>query len=207
MTSSAIGSFVIGQSAIGGVLFNYDATVISQYANSPTLNQLIQNFAGYIDPTYDYDNFYDLIWNVATAQGYGLDVWGRIVGVTRVLQVPSGINLGLTGPSGRSGDSLNVAPFYSGAPLTSNYALSDDAFRTLIYAKALANISDGSTPSINAILMTLFGSGGNVYVTDGGDLTMTYTFSYIPSLVNQAIVNQSGAIPQPSGVALTVVIP
>lgn len=207
MTSSAIGSFVIGQSAIGGVLFNYDATVISQYANSPTLNQLIQNFAGYVDPTYDYDNFYDLIWNVATAQGYGLDVWGRIVGVTRVLQVPSGINLGLTGPSGRSGDSLNVAPFYSGAPLTSNYALSDDAFRTLIYAKALANISDGSTPSINAILMTLFGSGGNVYVTDGGDLTMTYTFSYIPSLVNQAIVNQSGAIPQPSGVALTVVIP
>lgn len=207
MTSSAIGSFVIGQSAIGGVLFNYDATVISQYANSPTLNQLIQNFAGYVDPTYDYDNFYDLIWNVATAQGYGLDVWGRIVGVTRVLQVPSGINLGLTGPSGRSGDSLNVAPFYSGAPLTSNYALSDDAFRTLIYAKALANISDGSTPSINAILMILFGSGGNVYVTDGGDLTMTYTFSYRPSLVNQAIISQSGAIPRPSGVALTVVIP
>ena len=55
--------------------------------------------------------------------------------------------------------------------------------------------------------MTLFGSGGNVYVTDGGDLTMTYTFSYIPSLVNQAIMEQSGAIPRPSGVALTVVIP
>lgn len=207
MTSSAIGQFVIGQSPISGAPFDYGATVISQYANSPTLVQLIESFAGYVDPTYEYDNFYDLIWNVATAQGYGLDVWGRIVGVSRVLQVATGVNLGLTGPSGNSGDSLNVAPFYSGAPLTSNYALSDDAFRTLIYAKAMANISDGSTPSINAILMILFGAGGNVYVTDGGNLTMTYTFSYVPSLVDQTIVEQSGALPRPSGVAVTVVIP
>ena len=207
MTSSAIGQFVIGKSAIGGPPFDFGQTIISQYANSLTLVQLITNFAGYVDPTYDYDNFYDLIWNVSTAQGYGLDVWGRIVGVTRILQVSTGVNLGLTGPSGNSGDSLNVAPFYSGAPLTANHALSDDAFRTLIYAKMLANISDGSIPTINAILMTLFGSSGNVYVTDGENLTMTYTFSYVPSPVNQAIVEQSGAIPRPSGVALTMVIP
>jgi hypothetical protein len=205
--SDGIGQFIVGQSPIGGSPFNYGSTIISQYANSATLVQLIESFADYIDPTYSYDDFYDLIWNVATAQGYGLDIWGRIVGVTRILQVSDGPNLGLTGPSGNSGDSLNVAPFYSGTPITSNYSLSDDAFRTLIYAKALANISNGSTPSINAILMALFGSGGNVYVTDGGGLTMTYTFSYVPSLVDQAIVEQSGAIPRPSGVALTMVIP
>ena len=186
--------------------FDYKKTIISQYSNSATMMQLIDSFDGYIDPTANYDQFYNLIWNVATAQGYGLDVWGRIVGVTRVLQVATGVNLGLHGPSGNSGDSLNVAPFYSGGPLISNYALSDDAFRTLIYAKALANISDGSIPSINAILMTLFGAGGNVYCTDGLDLTMTYTFSYVPSLVDQAIVEQSHALPKPSGVALTVVL-
>ncbi len=44
-----------------------------------------------IDPTADLNAFYDLVWNVATAQGWGLDVWGRIVGVTRNLNIPADI--------------------------------------------------------------------------------------------------------------------
>src|SRR5579871_5512746 len=86
--SNAIGSFEIGVSPVGTIpAFDYLQTIISQYANSPILTQLIANFDQYIDPTKNLDAFFDLIWNVDTAQGYGLDVWGRIVGVTRVLQV------------------------------------------------------------------------------------------------------------------------
>ena len=79
---------------------------------------------------------------------------------------------GRRGTSGSTGDdaqrgSLNQSPFYSGAVLTSNFNLSDDAFRTLIFAKALANISDGSIPAINQLLLNLFPRRGNCYVTDG----------------------------------------
>jgi hypothetical protein len=64
-----------------------DKTFISQYAQSPTIRRMVNDFNAYLDPTQSLDQFYELIWNVDTAVGYGLDVWGRIVGVGRVLQV------------------------------------------------------------------------------------------------------------------------
>ena len=77
--------------------FDYHMTVMSQYANSPILDQLIDRFNDCINPTVNIKSFYDNIWNVETATGYGLDVWGRIVGVTRILNIPSGKFFGFTG--------------------------------------------------------------------------------------------------------------
>ena len=70
-------------------------------------------------------------------------------------------------------------------------------------AKALANICDGSIPATNQILINLFGQG---YVTDGLNLTMTYTFTAALTAQQLAIAN-SGVIPRPSGVAASVVNP
>jgi hypothetical protein len=188
---------------------NFTDTIISQYANSATINQLIANFNGYIDPTANLDAFFDLIWNVDTAVGYGLDVWGRIVGVGRVLQVASGIYFGFAEASDATSESPfnSGGPFFSGGATTGNYALSDDAFRLLIFAKALSNISNGSIPAINQILLNLFPGRGNAWVTDGGNMTMTYTFHFSPILTPAefAIVSQSGVLPKPVGVSSTVV--
>lgn len=204
--SGGIGELGIGAGWIGDVpAFDFAATVISQYANSPTLLQLIANFSDYVDPSYNLESFFDLIWNVDTAVGYGLDVWGRIVGVTRVLQVANTSNFGFQGPSGASGDPFNVSPFYAGAAVTSNFSLTDNAFRTLIFAKALANISDGSIPAINQILLNLFPGQGNCYVTDNQNMTMQYVFAFQLTPVQLAIVAQSGVLPKPVGVAATIV--
>lgn len=190
---------------------NFEQTILSQYANSPTIVQLITNMNAYIDPKTNIDNFYNLMWNIDTAVGYGLDVWGRIVGVGRVLQISTTDYFGFTGSSGASGLEFNQAPFYAGQPTTGNYSLLDGAYRTLILAKALANISDASIPSINQILINLFGPtgllpvAGNSYVTDGLDMTMTYTFGSALDPVQTAIVFQSGVLPKPCGVLATVV--
>jgi len=182
------------------------STVVSQYSNSPSILSLISSFNGAVEPRTNIDAFFDNIWNVATAQGIGLDIWGRIVGVQRVLQVTSGVFFGFAEAMDATFETgFNQAPFFSGQQTTSNFALTDDAFRTLIYAKALANISDGSIPSINNILMTLFGSQGNAFVTDLGGMAMTCTFDFELSPVDFAIVSQSGILPKPTGVTLTVV--
>lgn len=175
--SNAIGSFKIGVSAIGDIpAFDVWKTVISQYANSSVLMQLITNFAQYLDQTANFNAFFDLIWNVDTAQGYGLDVWGRIVGVTRTLQLAGGGRfLGFEEASGLTVDPFNQSPFYAGATVTNNFQLSDDAFRVLIFAKALSNISNGTIPSINQILLNLFPGRGNAYVTDGSQVTKFIT--------------------------------
>jgi len=210
LSDSAIGNFTIGVSPIGVLnAFDYTLTIISQYANSPILTQLIDYFNQNVDQTENMSAFYNMIWNIDTAQGYGLDVWGRIVGVSRVLQVSAGKYFGFEEGGTTDYDNFGpggVSPFYAGQPVTNNFALTDDAYRTLIFAKALYNICDGSIPGINAILMSLFGQSGQCYVTDGQDMTMTYTFAFTPTPVQESIIFQSGVLPKPVGVAATVVI-
>jgi hypothetical protein len=128
---------------------------------------------------------------------------GRVVGVSRVIPVAVGEYFGFEESGNPGDDSFGMAPFYSGQALTENYALSDTAFRTLILAKAYANICDGSIASINQLLLQLFPARGVCYVEDGADMTMIYTFNFTLSSVEQAIVVNSGVLPRPSGVSVS----
>lgn len=166
---------------------NVEQTIISQYANSPTIVQLIRSMNEYIDPSANIDAFYNLVWNVHTAEGYGLDLWGRIVGVTRNLNLPEGID----NPGG-----------YFFEPGT--YTLDDEYFRTLILVKALANITNCTAQSVNQLLTNLFAGRGRCYVRDTADMTMVYVFEFFLEPFEFAIVTASGAIPHPVGVQSTV---
>ena len=144
---------------------DYERTIVSQYSSSPRLIALIDSFNDCVDPQANLQAFYDDIWNIETAQGYGLDVWGRIVGVNRILKVSVGSYFGFAEATDAVG--FNQAAFYSGQTLTANFELTDQAYRQLIFAKAAANITDGSIKSINKILMNLFPNRGNAYVQEG----------------------------------------
>lgn len=181
-------------------------TIISQYANSPGICTIIDAQNQSIDPAATIDLWYNNVWNVQTAIGYGLDVWGRIVGVSRVLSVAADTYLGFNEANDLTEDSWNNGIWYSGTSATSNVALSDSAFRTLIFAKAYANISDGSITSINNILMTLFGASGECYVVDNENMTLTLHFSFTPSAVQVAIIENSGVLPRPSGTTISYVL-
>lgn len=204
--SNAIGNFIIGVSPIGDIQsFDVWKTIISQYANSPVLTRLIQNMDAYLDQTLNFQSFYDLVFNVDTAQGHGLDVWGRIVVVSRILSVPiSDHYLGFEEAQPGSYP-FNEAPFFSGQQVTNNFILSDSAYRKLIFVKALANICDGSIPAINQILLNLFPNRGNCYVVDGLNMTMQYKFDFALTPVELAIIAQSGALPKSTGVSASVV--
>lgn len=204
--SNAIGSFAIGVSPVGTIpTFDVWKTVISQYANSPALTDMITAFNAAMDQTENFDNFYDFEWNIASAQGYGLDVWGRIVGVGRTLQLPpsSTAYIGFEEASG-SWSGFNQSPFFSGGSVTSNYQLSDTDFRTLIYAKALSNICDGAIPSINQLLLNLFPDRGACYVQDNGGMSLDYVFHFTLTAVELAIVGQANVLPNPVGVTITI---
>ncbi len=184
----------------------WKSTILSQYANSPTLTQLIANLDAYVSPSANFDAFYDQIWNVLSAVGYGLDVWGRIVGVGRVLTLPvTGDYLGWQ-EALPNAYPWRVGFWFGGTESTQNFSLADEAFRILILAKGLANICDGSIPAINQILINLFGQTfGNSYCTDGGNMTMEYVFSSALDPIAFAIITESGVLPTPAGVLATVV--
>lgn len=182
---------------------NVEQTIISQYANSPILTQLIANFDQCIDPQADLNAFYSTIWDVSQAIGKGLDIWGRIVGVTRYIKVPAPTQPIYFGFAGSGLQPFGQAPFYSGSATTNTYALSDDAFRTLILVKALANISDCTAPSFNRLLQNLFTGRGRCYVQDLGGMQMSFVFEFDLLPYELSIIANSGAFPRPVAVSAT----
>lgn len=182
-------------------MINVEQTIISQYGNSATITQLIAGMNEHIDPRADIDLFFDYVWNVETAQGFGLDIWGRIVNISRELTIPAdpdyfGFSDALPGsfPFGEQ-------PFYDETAVTTqNYRLSDDAYRSLILVKALANISSTNAPSVNRLLQNLFQERGRVYVNDLGNMQLRYTFEFTLTSYEFAIMTQSHVLPRPAGV-------
>jgi hypothetical protein len=186
-------------------MIDVERTIISQYGNSPTLLALIHGMNAHLDPRADFDAFFDFVWNVDTAQGFGLDIWGRIVNIGRELQL-SGSPLYFGFSEALPGSfPFNEQPFYDGsAPATQTYLLADDAYRTLILVKALANISSTNAPSLNRVLQNLFINRGRCYANDLGGMQMRYTFEFLLTEFEFAILTQSGALPRPAGVGLSL---
>lgn len=191
---------------------NYRETLLSQYANSPTITALLDGFNTAIDPSVDIDAFYEVVWNVATAQGFGLDIWGKIVNVSRLLQVDQavayfGFDEAFTSATSATGvQPFDQAPFYDGPLPTQTYELSDTAYRQLILLKAMSNITDCTAPSINRMLRFIFGSKGRCYVQDTGGMGMRFVFDFNLSPVDAAIILRSGAIARPAGVSLSIIL-
>ena len=183
---------------------DFGQTILSQYANSPSLLTMLESYNQSVDPRPNLDAFYDLIWNLKTAQGYGLDVWGRIVGVGRTVALPApGENFGFNDGAGDY-TPFNVAPFYNGFQTTQNFTLSDGAYLQLIYLKAAVNITGCATPTLSALLRNLFGNSGRCYVTDLGSMAMAYVFEFFLDPVQLAIFAQSGVTPHPTGVQVII---
>lgn len=101
---------------------------------------------------------------------------------------------------------FDQAPFYDGQVVTQTVTLADDPYRTLILAKALANISDCTTKSLNRILRLVFSGDENrrCYVQTNNLMGMRYVFEFPLSPVEKTIAIQSGIMPRPAGVKLSI---
>ena len=134
-------------------------TVQSQYATSKRMRAVIDAFWQAINPKSDIDLLYRKLVNPRTAEGYGLDVWGRIVAIGRsYLAVDDDTPyFGFDPPEGVKNERLNSfgnAPFYK--QVMGKVRLADTMFRTYVFLKALINISNSSLASLNQAVKLLF---------------------------------------------------
>lgn len=203
-------------------MLDIEETICSQYANSPSIGQLLANMNQYIDPRQNLINFYNAVWNVDTAVGFGLNIWGRIVGVSRVIPIPGtagafGFDNDDSPPDWQTFGSVGSpgvgGPFFSGQVQTGGFSLNDSSYRTLILTKALANICATTAPALNQLIQNLFPGRGRAYTVDGGKsntsvggMRMTYVFEFALSSIEYAILAFSGVLPHPAGVQVSIVV-
>lgn len=176
---------------------------MKQYAASPVINQLLDDRKEYFNQEW-VDEFYSNIWNIDTAQGFGLDIWGLIVVIGRNIEITESNFFGFSTAPTRSWLPFNQGVFYNGEKSTSVFRLSDTAYRALILAKALSNISATDIPSLNRALRELFPNRGNSYVKQAGTMAIEYVFEFFLEPWETSVVRFSEALPRPAGVSVSV---
>jgi len=194
----------------------YQNLLIIQYKSKPKAAATVGLLSTQVIADLIYSQVQDG-FDLSSATGNQLDIIGAYVGVYRrlagftpstltYLQLPDYAD-GPTGFGGFADYSDVVAPvnywaLYSSVPTA--YVLSDGQMSQLIAYVIAVHISDHSNASIDLILQRFFGIYATL--TDNGDMTMTYTHDATndPNLLF-AIVNFLGLLPQPAGVAVSVV--
>ena len=102
---------------------------------------LLTAIEAWLSPDANYENFYQTVWNIETASGYVLDVWGRIVNIPRTVTLTGVPTFGFSEAHDRM--PFGLGPFYeAGIGLTENFVLTDPVYRQLILAKAAYNITE-----------------------------------------------------------------
>lgn len=170
-------------------------TIIRQYEDSPIINAVVTSYTQTIDARYLFDSFYTHIWNIDTANSQGLDIWGRIVGVSRYLTLTNQDYFGFDPDF----DPFNESPFFNGSSITNTFILDNDDFRRVIKAKALNNISKTTIPGIDKVLDLLYGHRGVTYAKVTGNHELTYVFKFEPTDLDQAIASAPDLLPKPAG--------
>ena len=153
--------------------------IYHQYANSQKLVNFIEGLDTSISPIPALKVFYDNTFNINTAKGEGLDIWGNILNIKRSL-------------------SLTIDD------VEQQYTLSDDEYRMVLKLACAKNIADATCESIYKSLSFIFSSYGNIYVSDLGNMHMRYSFEFLLPNIIYAILKKTGVVPKPAGVDLEI---
>lgn len=176
-----------------------EETIQSQYSSSPRLIKLVQGMAQQLDPTPDIELFFRKVFDISQAEGWGLDNWGRILDLGRIVEISAVNSFGFAGSGLQP---FNQAAFDSGG-LTRNYRLQDEAYRKFLMLKAASNISNATIPTINRFMSLVFKGRGDVYVLETGPMQIQYTFKFILEPWERTVMNLDWMIPRPGCVSYT----
>ena len=175
---------------------------MKQYAASPAIQQLVSDRGTYFPNSWQ-DDFYNTVWNVSSAKGFGLDIWGRIVVIGRNIKVPATNYFGFTATP-QSWSPFGQQSFYTGPASTATVTLTDSAYLTLILAKAFSNIASTDSHSLNKFIRLLFPGRGNAWVSDLGGMFIRFSFQFSLDPWEVAVLTNGGVLPRPAGVGATI---
>lgn len=183
-------------------------TILTEYSASTKLLNIIDTFNQALSLDDFTDEFIKRVWDLTTNESYGLDVWGKIVGINRYVNAAIDSDaFGFAEADDGAPDyplPFNDSPFYAGVQETTSVRLGDDAYRTLILCKAFSNISIATIPEINKFLKMLFSGRGRAYCVNYGDMTIGITFEFALAPYEVSILTNYEVVPVPSGVQLNI---
>lgn len=185
-------------------------SILWQYNNSENIVTLIQDKQAWMDENQRdfWTNWYTDVFNLQTANDFGLNVWSIILNLPLFFNtdpIPNqptwGVSNNTAGLNGNQNfDNGNFLPLSGG-----NIYLTTEEKRILLQLRYFNLTTSAAIPEINDFLAFVFEDLGEIYAMDGLDMTMTYVikFTMSPSLLY--VLQQFDLLPRPSTVGIKFV--
>lgn len=147
--------------------------ILWQYDDASNFKALVDKEQTFMDDavTKFWEDFNKDVFNLSTCNTFGLELWGRLLGVAR--------------------------PTYSSGGTQHEY--NDEQYRLVLRARIYLLTFDGSAKALNQFFKMLFPEYP-VIITDNLDMTVSINFANEPTQEIKTVLNNSLFLPRPSGV-------
>lgn len=192
-------------SRVQAVDFSVDLlqAILWQYNDATRLQYLLNQKQAWYDETQTafWEDWVRDVFDLVTANEFGLSVWGVILGIPLSIGQP-GTGARHVFGFGVYNQNFNNGNF--GRDSAGVAALTLEQKRLVLRLRYYQLVSDGSVPHTNMVLQRLFGAG---YVLDNvADMEVTYVFpTALPASV-RTVLQSFDLLPRPAGVKLNILI-
>lgn len=176
---------------------NLMRSILWQYDGAENAVALARNDQSWINTSYAdfWTNWYRDVFDVDTANSFGLSVWARILGLR--LEIDAQRNVTSVWGFGVNNKNFENGGF--GRASDEVISLDTGSARTLIKLRWFQLTMRPTVPNINAALEDVFGAGA-AFVFDSYDMTMTYIFNSEPDYRLRRLLENTEILPRPSTV-------
>lgn len=174
--------------------------ILWQYEDAEKLLSIARAKQAWIEnnQTEFWSSWYRDVFNIETANAFGLSVWGRILNIKmQVVEAPQPDKIAFG--FGEFNANFNNGNF--GVLNDQNVGLTLEQQRTVVRMRYFQITSRCTIPEINEFLKGLFGDQGTVYVIDTYDMSfVTFLFTFTPDSHLQFILENYDLLPRPASV-------
>lgn len=189
--------------------FDYSVDVLKailwQYNDATTLQALLNSKNAWLltNQTQYWQNWYDDVFNLETANQFGLAVWGIILGIKLYVAQPPIVDADIFGFDGSNEFNFDNGIF--GNNTGGSVVLSTDIQRIALRLRYLQITSSGCVPEINRALKQIFSDYGDVWLYDYQNMKQAYMFDFTIPFEMQYMLDNYDILPRPAGVKSTYI--
>lgn len=181
---------------------NLLAAILWQYEQADKLKTLAYAKQAWFDRVHSefWSAWYRDVFNIDTANSFGLSIWARILNISLGVDVPpepAKVSFGF----GLNNVNFNNGNFGRQATYTQRLTLEQQ--RLVIRMRYFQLTTRNTIPEINQFLARIFKPYGTAYAYDNLDMTMTYFFVFTPNSSIRFILENYDLLPRPTGVKVT----
>lgn len=151
-----------------------------QYNNAEKLKSIIALKAKWYSEHYTnfWKEWYEKVFNIDTANSFGLTLWGKLLNIERPTYIDANGN---------------------------KKVFDDEMFRLLLKGQIMLFNTNGSAFEVNRYLEFIFRSKGEIYAIDRYNMLFDLFVDYYPDEKEKAVLENIYFLPRPAGVWLRIV--